>query len=539
MAARARASDAKADQRRASMHQREKAAWVSVVESIGRAKADVMVAKMSWFSVDDFKKADSDNSGEIQQWEYMALWRKTLFVRKTTLSDADLQLLWRIADVNNSGAISLSEFTTLVQVLAAWRDGGGAAAVASAAAAPALAPSKEDDERGPTRTNGGGGGAHDGAKSAARVPHPPAQPAPTAAPSRARSTEPKAPTTVHAQHSNPQAPTDAEAALASPRRTEAAEEAEMVQAAATTLQEYGPMRTAMEKISSAAMIAHDRGHGSEVFKDGCPLDVAAFAGLLRRNFGLKLSPAELGALLVLFDRDGDGTISCDEFKSMWMRLGRAQRSRERKHRSDEAVQARAREDKRLRSHLRKHRPERHKVASAFTEADTDRALKKIYASAQHYDPHRGGIGLNGFGGKYMTIEAFYEQLRANFGIRLNAAELAAMAHRFNARKDADGITVQQAEAASSMHEVQVQAREIMRYADRMASNGQLTVLEIQTMLNGTKYEAFATFLTQDHAKVMLAHDTDHSHSISISELEKVRALPPPPSHPLRSEFLPR
>ena len=52
-------------------------------------------------------------------------------------------------------------------------------------------------------------------------------------------------------------------------------------------------------------------------------------------------------------------------------------------------------------------------------------------------------------------------------------------------------------------------------------------------------QVFATFLTQDHAKVMLAHDTDHSHSISISELEKVRALPPPPSHPLRSEFLPR
>ena len=70
MAARARASDAKADQRRASMHQREKAAWVSVVESIGRAKADVMVAKMSWFSVDDFKKADSDNSGEIQLMQF-------------------------------------------------------------------------------------------------------------------------------------------------------------------------------------------------------------------------------------------------------------------------------------------------------------------------------------------------------------------------------------------------------------------------------------------------------------------------------------
>ena len=55
------------------------------------------------------------------------------------------------------------------------------------------------------------------------------------------------------------------------------------------------MRTAMEKISSAAMIAADRGNASAVFKDGCPLDVAAFSGLLRRNFGLKFTPAELGA----------------------------------------------------------------------------------------------------------------------------------------------------------------------------------------------------------------------------------------------------
>jgi hypothetical protein len=55
------------------------------------------------------------------------------------------------------------------------------------------------------------------------------------------------------------------------------------------------MRTAMEKISSAAMIAADRGNAAAVFKDGCPLDVAAFSGLLRRNFGLKFTPAELGA----------------------------------------------------------------------------------------------------------------------------------------------------------------------------------------------------------------------------------------------------
>ena len=110
----------------------------------------------------------------------------------------------------------------------------------------------------------------------------------------------------------------------------------MVQAAATTLQEYGPVHCD-EKISSAAMIAHDRVTVRGV-QGRRPLDAAAF-GLAGRNFG-QLSPAELGALLVLFDRDGDGTISCDEFKSMWMRPGRAQLANEAP--LDEAVQRRAR-----------------------------------------------------------------------------------------------------------------------------------------------------------------------------------------------------
>ena len=85
---------------------------------------------------------------------------------------------------------------------------------------------------------------------------------------------------------------------------------------------------------------------------------------------------------MLFDRDGDGTISCDEFKAMWMRLGRAQRSRERKRRTTEARSARAREDGRLKQHLRKHRPERHQVAESFAPKDVETALKKIYRVAQ-------------------------------------------------------------------------------------------------------------------------------------------------------------
>jgi len=42
------------------------------------------------------------------------------------MSDAELELVWRIADDNNSGTISLSEFSRLVSALADWRDEGGA-----------------------------------------------------------------------------------------------------------------------------------------------------------------------------------------------------------------------------------------------------------------------------------------------------------------------------------------------------------------------------------------------------------------------------
>lgn len=38
-------------------------------------------------------------------------------------------------------------------------------------------------------------------------------------------------------------------------------------------------------------------------------------------FAIKLSPAELGAAIHEFDKDGDGTVSCPEFLLSFFRIG--------------------------------------------------------------------------------------------------------------------------------------------------------------------------------------------------------------------------
>ena len=61
--------------------------------------------------------------------------------------------------------------------------------------------------------------------------------------------------------------------------------------------------------------------------EGEALDPTALTEQLRRTLGVQLSPAELGALVTLFDRDGDGSVSCAEFLSMFFKEGRAEKAR--------------------------------------------------------------------------------------------------------------------------------------------------------------------------------------------------------------------
>ena len=80
-----------------------------------------MCRKLADYGLDEFRKF-AGHDGAIEKWEFAAMWRKALFVRKAQLADADLDAVWKCMDGNDSGAIQLSEFQNFTAALHDWRD---------------------------------------------------------------------------------------------------------------------------------------------------------------------------------------------------------------------------------------------------------------------------------------------------------------------------------------------------------------------------------------------------------------------------------
>jgi Ca2+-binding EF-hand superfamily protein len=86
--------------------------------------------------------------------------------------------------------------------------------------------------------------------------------------------------------------------------------------------------------------------GSDMTKD-------EFSRQLMRTFSIKLSVAELDAILEIFDLDGDGKISCAEFLSLFFRIRRgeeaaargAQRERDFKKKQGEEKREKLKQEK--------------------------------------------------------------------------------------------------------------------------------------------------------------------------------------------------
>ena len=114
-------------------------------------------------------------------------------------------------------------------------------------------------------------------------------------------------------------------------------------------QNYEPLKRALQKVGhAAATYDHNRQlmrETTEKYKRGMGMTPHEFA-LLLRAMDVKLDPRELGSLVRVFDRDGDGFIDGAEFMAEFFRISRETKrdseERRRREHAQKAARARAR-----------------------------------------------------------------------------------------------------------------------------------------------------------------------------------------------------
>ena len=195
------------------------------------------------------------------------------------------------------------------------------------------------------------------------------------------------------------------------------------------------MDSATEKLTEAS-IWFDKSRGGSLAsfetKTLSPLD---FHRALFRTFNLKLSPAEIGAVITNLHKDGQekGHIVSKEFINSFMALGfsaRANKNIEQLKSSKEAEKKMIIENEKKREELLN----KSDIAIEYnvTEKERENALIKMGQAALKYDKsHPAAKSLEGFTCKELTPVAFYGLVRRTFDLRLSPKDCGALVTHFD------------------------------------------------------------------------------------------------------------
>ena len=198
--------------------------------------------------------------------------------------------------------------------------------------------------------------------------------------------------------------------------------------------------SAIAKMTAAAK-KYDRNHPASVALDGfegASLGPAIFKEMLKRTFNLKLSPPELGALISVFDKDGDGNIDTAEFLLTFFKHGFAARGQElmeqREKQARMTVQAEQEKHQKMKELEDKMEM---KLDYNFSEADEARMHVKLKDAAKKYDKnHPASVSLEGFDAKFLKPSVFREMIKRTFNLQFTGKELGAAVKTFD--KTGDG-----------------------------------------------------------------------------------------------------
>lgn len=175
---------------------------------------------------------------------------------------------------------------------------------------------------------------------------------------------------------------------------------------------------------------YDRTHPSSVSLEGfagASLSPGNFREMLKRTFGIKLSPGELGAAVKFFDSDGDGSVDSREFLKHFFKLQRTERSTVRRNRimAERNVQAQLEEEVNARVRA-KAKEDSEKMA--FTSQDELTLMQKIMKISEAFATDSSSfVGpMQAFKGPALPPIAFKEVFYRIFLTRLTFPEIGAL-----------------------------------------------------------------------------------------------------------------
>ena len=185
--------------------------------------------------------------------------------------------------------------------------------------------------------------------------------------------------------------------------------------------------SALKKLREAARLTDTSGGAMKAFETKF-MQPHEFKEQLKRVFNLKITAPELGALMKIFDVDGDGTITCAEFSKIFCSMGHAEREREIKEyreKQKRAEEVRAAKQKAKDDALAAKNAS--KLSYDYDEDSFQSALTKLTEAAWAYDKNTPGApNLAAFEAKEMEPHVFADQLKRAFSMKLNPPELGAL-----------------------------------------------------------------------------------------------------------------
>lgn len=190
------------------------------------------------------------------------------------------------------------------------------------------------------------------------------------------------------------------------------------------------LMSAKKKIGRAACY-YDRVKMSMSGFGSKSLNPTEFRSQLRTNFLIELTNAELGAIIMLFDKDGDGNVDTVEFVNEFFRLGQAEQMKMNLKKKEEEVKIQIHKERTAQAKAKQiEKLLKTRTADEFTEEDEKSAIDKVTKVACVYDGANDN-GLEEFSlVASLTVVEFKEIMKRNFLITLSPPELCALTAMF-------------------------------------------------------------------------------------------------------------